>query len=476
MRLVFLSILMQVNTCFAQQKYWVYVNSGDLRNKTIVEEVLKNAGCEIISYSTWLNSFSVTSNCDLTPPLTNLIDSIRPVAVYKQNKLHSRVNEKLAFALEQINAQAIIQRGLTGKGVKIGIIDGGFLEADKDPRLAHLFENNQIKAYRDFVTPALGPYEGSKHYGDDHGNQVWHMIAGKDPETEVQFGVATEANFYLARTDDGRTDFRAEEDYLVAALEWMDSLGVKLVNISIGYSIGFENPMENYNPKDMDGQSVALTRAAQIAATDKGMLLVVAGGNDGNNEYFQVVSTPADAKDVLTVGATGYKTWQKVKYSSIGAEFLNYVKPDVSCFSSQGTSFSAPVITGLAAVIWEKEPKLTNLEVKDLIVRSGHLFNSPNNYLGYGVPDATQIIRQMDNEPDTADSYKEVESRKNVKLNIADLNNERVVIFHKKDQINVLQQQIEKVTNSKMLLIKPPGAVRSTVVLDEKILEILWKD
>ena len=82
----------------------------------------------------------------------------------------------------------------------------------------------------------------------------------------------------------------------------------------------------------------------------------------------------------------------------------------------------------------------------------------------------------MDNEPDTADSYKEVESRKNVKLNIADLNNERVVIFHKKDQINVLQQQIEKVTNSKMRLIKPPGAVRSTVVLDEKILEILWKD
>ncbi len=477
MRSTFLLIcLLQVTGGFSQQKYWVYVNSNDIANKTAVKRYLETNDCAIVTYSDWLNAYSVSSGCNLSSPPAELTSSIKPVALFEQNRFNNSKEPKLGFALEQINANKIIEKDLTGKGVKIGIIDGGFLEADKDPRLSHLFKNKQVIAYRDFVTPALGPFEGSKHLGDDHGNEVWHMIGGKDPETEVQFGMATGADFYLARTDDGRTDFRAEEDYLVAALEWMDSLGVKLVNISIGYSIGFENALENYKPTDMDGKSVALTRAAQIAASEKGMLLVVAGGNDGNLENFQVVSTPADAKDVLAVGATGYKTWQKLKYSSIGAEFLNYVKPDVSCFSSQGTSFSAPIITGLAAVIWEGNPELTNMEVKDLITSSGHLANNPNNYLGYGVPDANQIFNILNNDLSRFYSYEEIESRKTFKLDLQDAMNNRMVIFHKKNKTIVMQQQIEKITGSSMRLRKPEGAQRSTIISGKNVTEIIWRD
>lgn len=474
MRLVLaLVFVLQLYAGFGQQKYWVYINSNDLLNKSIVEKRLRDYGAEITSYSKWLNAFSVLTNSGITQLQIPPIDSIRPVAFFKPFSRSERLSKKLAFALDQINANIISEKGFTGKGVKIGIIDGGFLKADKDPRLAHFFQNNQVRAYKDFVTPALDHYGGSKHYGDDHGNQVWHMIAGQDPKTKVQFGIATGADFYLARTDDGRTDFRAEEDYLVAALEWMDSLGVKLVNISIGYSTGFENPAEDYQPADMDGKTVALTRAAQIATTEKGMLLVVAGGNDGNVENFQVVSTPADARDVLTVGATGYKTWQKVNYSSIGADFLDYLKPDISCYSSDGTSFSAPIITGLAAAIWEMKPHLTNMEVKDLILGSGHLSKSPNNYLGYGVPDADKIFGETLG-PERGNHYSEIQAKKNAKLTIP--NKDRIIIYHKKDRFNVIEQENKVVVASKIRIARPPGIARTTIAAGLNIIEIIWKD
>ena len=74
--------------------------------------------------------------------------------------------QQLGFALEQINGQAIIDAGLTGKGVKIGIIDGGFLRADKSESLKSLFENNQVAGYKDYLDPEARSFAGSAAFDD----------------------------------------------------------------------------------------------------------------------------------------------------------------------------------------------------------------------------------------------------------------------------------------------------------------------
>ena len=468
MRLFIFFCALHTLTAAGQQKYWVYLKGDNNDCRINIRDLINREGLEIRTFSNWLNAYSIEGE-----GISNLehacIESIAPLVQLSAKK--SAKQRKLGFALNQIRANALIEAGLTGEGIKIGIIDGGFLDATKAPRLQPFFSNDQVKAYRDFVTPNLPPYHGSEHFGDDHGNLVWEMIGAKDPETKVQFGLATGADYYLARTDDGRTDFRAEEDHLVSALEWMDSLGVKLVNISIGYSFGFEDPKENYRPSDMDGKTVALTRAAQIAAQEKGMLLVIAGGNDGNNS-FKVVSTPGDAKDALTVGANAYKNWQKLKYSSIGAEFLEFIKPDISCFSTQGTSFSTPIITGLAALIWEAAPHLSNLELKQLIIDSSHLRKAPNNYLGYGVPDAGLILKRLRQLP-SEDDFTQLSANKKLKVSLD--SGSRVVIFHKKDDTNVIAQEVQRINRNKLKLQRPDGVMRSTVVSERKVIEVIWK-
>ncbi|MEQ9426616.1 MAG: S8 family serine peptidase [Cyclobacteriaceae bacterium] len=381
---------------------------------------------------------------------------------------------KVGFGIEQIKAEAIIEAGLTGKGVKIGIIDVGFYKANSAPTLKHLFEEGRVKAYRDFVTPNMKPYVGSRQLGDDHGTEVWKMIAGFHPEREVQFGLARNADFYLARTDDSRKEYRVEEEYLIAALEWLDSLDVKLVNISIGYSTGFDDSKDDYKPEVMDGKSLALTRAAQTAA-EKGMLLVIAGGNDGNNA-FQVVSTPGDAKDALTVGATGFKTAQKVKYSSVGGEFLTYLKPDIACFSASGTSFSAPLITGLAACIWEMNPDLTNLEVKELILKSANLHPYGNNYIGFGVPNAEKILTTLKLEPPSANLRLVEAGRKKHKLALEESDVfKKALIFHKKDSRNVIDQVMLDSIPQQLLIERVEGAAFTTILLENGGYEIKWK-
>ena len=458
---------------WTQQKYWIYFNTQVEKRLDAQVEGIKQYGIEPIVVSHWLSAASAYLDADQKKTLLHLkeVDRIQHIS-RKLRVLGSALTDSIQLdrALDQINANAIVDSGLTGKGVKIGVIDGGFYHANKDGALAQIIDNQQVKGYKNYIeTGITDPYSGPRKNNDHHGTIVWTAIAGR-LDKRIK-GLASNATFYLARTDQADKEYRGEEDYWVAALEWMHSQGVRLVNSSVGYSNGYDDPAEDYHPLDVDGESSAITQAARVASEDKGMLIVVSAGNDGNN-VFQVISLPGDAKGVLTVGATNYYDWSKAGYSSIGPSKLPHVKPDVSCYASSGTSFSAPIMTGLAACIMEADPGLTNVEIIDLITRSAHLYEHPNNYIGYGVPDAEKIIADLSTgHIEKTAALKIMTSSSTVSL---DLDRQNVVAFHKLDDITVLSQQRLPVVKGKVTVVRQEGVAVTTVATPGKTWEIHW--
>jgi hypothetical protein len=347
--------------------------------------------------------------------------------------------------------------------VRVGVVDAGFFMMNLNRKLKQLRKSGAVKAFRNYATTSTRAHRA----GGRHGSKVLVHIGGSTPGN--RYGLATGSEYYLAYTDEDRRERRVEEDRWVAALEWLDSLGVRLVNTSLGYSIGFDNPRENHSPDSVDGHSSAITRAAERAA-ERGMILVVSAGNDGSNR-FRVVSLPADAPSVVAVGATDATYWEKQYYSSTGSPRMDYVKPDVSVYSQTGTSFSAPVITGLIACMLEKRPDLSVNEVRDILHRASHLHSFPNFYIGYGVPDAKKVLDQLyGREVISPDSV--IRTRGNfVELQSANC----VTVFHKGSPVFVYGQQRLSPANGRIRVERPRDAARSTVAFRDRPVEIIWE-
>ena len=234
---------------------------------------------------------------------------------------------------------------------------------------------------------------------------------------------------------------------------------------------GYDRLDEDYSPADVDGNSSAITRAARIATEEKGMLVVISAGNDGNKN-FKVISLPSDAKGVITVGATDFTHWSKAQYSSIGPETLDYTKPDVACFSRSGTSFSAPVIAGLAACIMEADNGLSNKAVKEIILAASHLHTRPNNYIGHGVPDANKILAQLNGEETTPPTLTKIKAED--KTVVIPANDRNMVVFHMKDERNVLLQQKFTAKKDGLRITRQKNAPFTVVATAHQLWEITW--
>lgn len=394
-----------------------------------------------------------------------------PVRVFTPAEEHL-AGPVLGFALEQIEAKAFINEGLNGAGVKIGIIDGGFLKANKSKSLQTIFKEGRVKNYIDYVTPDLKPYDGIARLDDAHGTEVWQLIGGHHQGKNVRYGLATHADYYLARTDHGGYEKRLEEDHLIAALEEMHRMGVRLVNVSLGYNVGYTDPAENYTPDQMDGKSTLLARAISTAGKEKGMLIVVAAGNEALDAW-QILSTPGDAEYALTVGASKFEIWDKMNYSSIGPTWLPYVKPDIAVYASSGTSYSAPVVTGMAACIWQRDSTLTNLEIMNLLRAAGNFHPYPNNYLGHGVPTCTRVLQLMDGQQVKRPHVIRTK-KKSVKIPLRTTAS-YVVTFHKSDARNVANRLMFRDPGNTLKIKRPEGIAQTSVLIGKEVLEIIWE-
>lgn len=375
-------------------------------------------------------------------------------------------------SLQMIHADAFFDQGLRGKGVKIGVVDIGFGRINSDTSLAHLRHNGQIALFKDMI-----PNYPSGIFRYSHGTQVLKFIAGKYPEDTLYGGsFARDASFYLIRPAGGvgsKEDIRKDELNIDTAFMILDSMGVRLVNMSMGFWNEFTVEDENYTAEQMDGKTTAISRICQKWA-ERGMIIVNSAGNTG--EYtWRVVWAPADAPGVVAVGGDRFtdKVF-KASYSGIGNPDVAFVKPDLITYTPWGTSFSAPVVTGIIACMLQRDSSLTSVEVMDILHKSGSLYPYPNNYVGYGIPDASKILSLMEN-PDAEVSHVKTAVVKGERFSIP-TDSKDIVVFEKSDSIRVSRQTVREASDGALVVKRKRNITRTTVAIGlDEVWEIFWE-
>lgn len=278
-------------------------------------------------------------------------------------------------------------KGFRGKGMMIAVFDGGFMNADKIPAL----HNIKLAGVKDFVVPK----SPNVFQEMEHGTMVLSTMAANAPNYYV--GVAPDAEYLLVRCEDERTESLAEEDYWAEAAEYADSVGVDIINSSLGYH-EFDDASTNHTYKEQDGESALISHTASMCA-DKGIVCVNSAGNDGMGSW-KKINFPADAKDIITVGSVN-EYGINAAFSAVGPTADGRIKPDVMAYGSptsvitgrgsiindNGTSFSSPLVAGMVACLWEALPQKTAKQIIKLVRLAGNNQQHPDNVYGYGVPD-----------------------------------------------------------------------------------------
>lgn len=318
-------------------------------------------------------------------------NSIRQNDRIVTNKLNYRESPDSVYGYsqnqaDQLNLPALHNLGFRGQGMTIAILDGGFNNADT----ISAFRNTKILGTRNFARPG-----GNVYLEHPHGMMVLSCIAPDVKHSIV--GTAPEASFYLIESEDTWFEYQGEEDNWCAALEYADSLGVDVVTSSLGYT-HFDTPAVKMEYHWLDGQHELNSRSASLAAS-RGILLCNSAGNEGD-ETWKKIGFPADAKDILTVGAVG-KDGVNTPFSSIGHAAGGRIKPDCmaqggsttvlstkgTITTANGTSFSCPVMAGAVTCLLQACPDASPERIIEAIHKAGNNYEHPDEIFGYGIPD-----------------------------------------------------------------------------------------
>ena len=421
--ILFTGIFLFPDSSQAQQRYWVFFRDKDnvefdpysyfdartiqkrlSRGTSLVEytdlpvrqdyiEGLEKLSVRLHTVSRWFNAVSISPGRYTPEQILQLsyVEKIVPIQMKSvptkkpfEPVISPSIETLRKKQLESMGESFFQKKGIDGTGVRIAVFDGGFPGVDTSPMFEHLRNGKRIIATWDFVKNKENVYDFSSH-----GTAVLTCIAGQ--LGDKKFGLATGAEFLLARTEIRREVFSEEENWL-AAMEWADKNGADIINSSLGYT------HHRYKQEQMDGRSTLVSRAATMAA-NKGMLVVNAAGNDGSG-FWKVVGAPADADSILSVGGINPGSGYKIDFSSYGPTFDGRMKPNVSAFgkaatsnakkirNNSGTSFSAPLVAGFAACVMQMNPNWSNMKTYDEIQKSGHLHPYFDYAHGFGVPQA----------------------------------------------------------------------------------------
>lgn len=398
-----------------KSKMGISVDETDFPVCSFYLDTLQSAGTQIVTCSKWFNTVVVEASDSLV--INNLntfafVDSVK--CVWKGNNETSSNPEKTVpprlisddnplassygYAEKQIqlhNGIKLHEKGFRGEGIRIAVIDAGFTNVDK----IDLFDSLKVAGTYNFVSPRESVFRCE----DDHGTKVLSCMAAN--RSGIMVGTAPEAEFWLLRSEDNRSEYPVEEDYWVAAAEFADSVGVDIITSSLGY-FTFDNPGMEYGKEALDGKTTLISRAAE-EAVKKGILVFSSAGNEGAGEW-EKMTFPADAASVITVGAVT-ENKSRSSFSSKGLTSDFRIKPDVAAMGSDccvastsggiryanGTSFATPILAGLGACLWQAFPELNNREIRELILRTAHQYNQPDAELGYGIPDIDKAFAEQ---------------------------------------------------------------------------------
>ncbi len=392
-----------------REREHIALDSTDLPVSSQYASLIANEAEEIFYHSKWLNASVVLADPTAIEKIRSFpfveevlyvgrggqqVNGNEGTKNYPEPKQSRSNKEKASYTFDFQNhilgIPEMHEDGYKGEGVTIAVFDAGFLNSDEIIGLQHLFNENRILATRDFVRNGAS----SVFRTDTHGTGALSLLASYDPSQLV--GGAYAANYILCITEDVDSEFRIEEYNWVRAAEFADSLGVQIINSSLGYNT-FDDPEMNYGKDDLDGNTAVISRGAGMAA-EKGILVVSSSGNEGNIRW-QTITVPADAKGILAVGAINNQ-FTKAGFSSIGPSSDGRIKPELVAYGSgvtlwrqvegtslsSGTSFSAPQVAALAAGLWQANPDFTRSELMEKLLQSGSQAAQPDMELGYGVP------------------------------------------------------------------------------------------
>lgn len=379
-------------------------------DENFIGQIKAVSGITVMAKSKWLNALHVRGTEMVIKSLLSLsfvekvdfanksLHLASKTASVSKNKSVTKVLETQvdfsygtsANQIQMLQGDELHQQNYTGSGIIIAVMDGGFPGVNAAQPFQRLRDNNKILGGYDFVNRNSNFYAG-----DSHGTMVLSTMGGYKEGSLV--GSAPDASYYLFITEDDSGENPVEESYWVEAAEKADSLGVDVVNTSLGY-FDYDKASYSHTYSEMDGKTTFITRGAEIAFS-RGMIIVVAAGNEGNSSNPHIAA-PADGISVLTVGAVNASK-TITNFSSIGPSFDERIKPDVmaqgqsvvlsdsfgNISTANGTSFSSPITAGLAACLWQAFPEKTNKEIKDLIIISADKYSFPDSQYGYGIPD-----------------------------------------------------------------------------------------
>mgnify|MGYP000585215442 CR=1 FL=1 len=425
-------------------------------------QIKSTTGIAVLAKSKWLNAMHVQGTPSAINNLKSTFSFVHSIE-FANDGLNSKVKgtqgssdkkNKNKFAeinttfnygtatnqIAMLKGDYLHQEGYTGSGMQIAVIDAGFPNVDALGAFKRLRDNNQILGGYDFVNRSTNFYAGH-----NHGTNVLSDIGGYIDGEFI--GTAPDASFYLFITEDSNNEVPLEESLWVEAAERADSLGVDVINTSLGYTT-FDNANYNYTYADMDGATAFISRGAEIGAS-RGMILVNAIGNEGNDAW-KYMGAPADAASVFTVGAVNASRDIAV-FSSFGPTADNRVKPDVlaqgqsvyvishtsgNSYTSNGTSFSSPVMAGVVACFWQAFPNLTSTQIMQRIRESADRYNNPDEQYGNGIPNfetAYATVLNVDKESfiDATTIYPNpITTSFTLKMNTNDLSGIGIQIFN----------------------------------------------
>lgn len=412
----------------------VLVDAYDYPLSTHYLQSIEALGIQIHRQSRWLNAVSAPLSTSQIQQVAKLpfVKGIQAVAVGQRisewtAQTPTQLLDTPTTQLEMIDLDQLHQMDFRGQDMLVAVFDNGYYNVNQMSVFSHLFPagssngESHIIATKDLVDDDESVFHSCIHC--KHGTYVFSILAAAEA-SEGFSGSAPQADFILLRTENDYSETHCEEDNWIAAAEFADSMGAQIFTTSLGYyqfdtdingvSICPENgtgayALARYTFADLDGHTPVITRGADIAAS-RGILVVNSAGNNGESGLV----APADGDSVMAVGSVDLSL-EASTFSSRGPTGDGRIKPDVAVLGRgvfaynpnntirtlTGTSGSAPIVSGMAACLWQQHPSASAMEVFDAIRQSGTQAEAPDNLRGYGIPNAviaSQILTNLLNE------------------------------------------------------------------------------